>query len=174
MVRKPGSMYRNVRQRSFTRKKYMGGVPGSQVIHYDMGDKSNDSFPIKISLLVEEKCQIRHVALEAARITANRHLSADAGKMGFYMKLRVYPHEVLRENKQATGAGADRVSQGMRLAFGKAIGTAARVRRGQQIMSVYTNPANFKLAKKSLVSAGYKLPTPISLVVEKGQELVLT
>jgi len=41
-------------------------------------------------------------------------------------------------------------------------------------MSVYINPANFKLAKKSLVSAGYKLPTPISLVVEKGQELVLT
>jgi len=25
-----------------------------------------------------------------------------------------------------------------------------------------------------LVSAGYKLPTPISLVVEKGQELVLS
>ena len=107
MVRKPGSMYRNVRQRSFTRRKYMGGVPGSQVIHYDMGDKSNTTFPIKVSLVVEEKCQIRHVALESARVTANRHLSADAGKMGFYMKLRVYPHEVLRENKQATGAGAD-------------------------------------------------------------------
>lgn len=51
-------MYRNVRQRSFTRRKYMGGVPGSQVIHYDMGDKANTSFPVKISLIVEEKCQI--------------------------------------------------------------------------------------------------------------------
>ena len=82
---------------------------------------------LKVSLIVEERCQIRHVALEAARITANRHLSTDAGKMGFYMKLRVYPHEVLRENKQATGAGADRVSSGMRRAFGKNVGTAARV-----------------------------------------------
>ena len=99
MVRKPGSMYRNVRQRSFTRRKYMGGVPGSQVIHYDMGDKANsDAFPIRISLLAEEKCQIRHTALEAARITANRHLTSDVGKTGFYMKLRVYPHEVLMEN----------------------------------------------------------------------------
>ena len=104
----------------------MGGVPGSQVIHYDMGDKANNSFPIKVSLLAGEKCQIRHTALEAARITANRHLTADTGKMGFYMKLRVYPHEVLRENKQATGAGADRVSSGMRGAFGKNVGTAAR------------------------------------------------
>jgi large subunit ribosomal protein L10e len=127
-----------------------------------------------LTLVAKEECQIRHSALESARIAANRMLLDVAGVTNYHLKIRVYPHEVLRENKQATGAGADRVSQGMRLAFGKAIGTAARVRRGQEIMSVYTNPANFKNAKRSLVSAGYKLPTPISLVVEKGQELVLS
>jgi hypothetical protein len=42
----------------------------------------------------------QHTALEAARITANRHLVADAGKMGFYMKLRVYPHELLRKTSR--------------------------------------------------------------------------
>lgn len=172
MVRKPGSMYRNVRQRSFTRRKYMGGVPGSQVIHYDMGDKANNSFPIKVSLVVEEKCQIRHVALEAARITANRHLNADAGKMGFYMKLRVYPHEVLRENKQATGAGADRVSSGMRRAFGKNVGTAARVNPLQKIFTVAVEKQNFEAAKKALWHAGQKLPTPCRIVVDQGAELV--
>jgi large subunit ribosomal protein L10e len=133
-----------------------------------------DEFPIQLTLVAKEECQIRHSALESARIAANRLLLDAAGITNYHLKIRVYPHEVLRENKQATGAGADRVSQGMRLAFGKAIGTAARVRRGQEIMSVYTNPANFKNAKRSLVSAGYKLPTPISLVVEKGQELVLS
>jgi len=151
----------------------MGGVPGSKIVTYDMGNLK-DEFPIQLTLVAKEECQIRHSALESARIAANRLLLDTAGISNYHLKIRVYPHEVLRENKQATGAGADRVSQGMRLAFGKAIGTAARVRRGQQIMSVYTNPANFKLAKKSLVSAGYKLPTPISLVVEKGQELVLS
>ena len=172
MVRKPGSMYRNVRQRSFTRRKYMGGVPGSQVIHYDMGDKANTSFPIKLSLLAEEKCQIRHTALEAARITANRHLIADAGKMGFYMKLRVYPHEVLRENKQATGAGADRVSSGMRRAFGKNVGTAARVEPMQKIFTVAVEKQNFQAAKKALWHAGQKLPTPCRIVIDEGAELV--
>ncbi len=172
MVRKPGSMYRNVRQRSFTRRKYMGGVPGSQVIHYDMGDKANTTFPVKISLVAEEKCQIRHTALEAARITANRHLVADTGKMGFYMKLRVYPHEVLRENKQATGAGADRVSSGMRRAFGKNVGTAARVDSMQKIFTVAVEKQNFQAAKKALWHAGQKLPTPVRIVVDQGAELV--
>ncbi|MCQ1534746.1 50S ribosomal protein L16 [Methanosarcina sp. KYL-1] len=173
MVRKPASMYRNVKQRSFTRRKYMGGVPGSQVIHYDMGDKSNTTFPVKISLLAEERCQIRHTALEAARITANRHLIADTGRQGYYMKLRVYPHEVLRENKQATGAGADRVSSGMRGAFGKNVGTAARVDSMQKIFTVAVPKENFAAAKKALWHAGQKLPTPCRIVIDEGAELVL-
>jgi len=173
MARKPGRMYKKITQRSYTRREYMGGVPGSKLVTFDMGNLK-DEFPIQLTLVAKEECQIRHSALESARIAANRLLIDAAGITNYHLKIRVYPHEVLRENKQATGAGADRVSQGMRLAFGKAIGTAARVRRGQEIMSVYTNPANFKNAKRSLVSAGYKLPTPISLVVEKGQELVLS
>lgn len=172
MVRKPGSMYRNVGQRSFTRKKYMGGVPGSQVIHYDMGNKSNPNFPVKISLLAEEKCQIRHVSLEAARITANRHLTNSAGREDYYLKLRVYPHEVLRENKQATGAGADRVSSGMRGAYGKNVGTAARVSSMQKIFTVFVEKENFEAAKKALWHAGQKLPTPCRIIIEKGAELV--
>lgn len=173
MARKPGRMYKKITQRSYTRREYMGGVPGSKLVTFDMGNLK-DEFPIQLTLVAKEECQIRHSALESARIAANRLLLDAAGITNYHLKIRVYPHEVLRENKQATGAGADRVSQGMRLAFGKAIGTAARVRRGQEIMSVYTNAANFKNAKRSLVSAGYKLPTPISLVVEKGQELVLS
>jgi len=173
MARKPARMYRNITQRSYTRREYMGGVPGSKIVTYDMGNLKDD-FPVQLSLVAKEACQIRHSALESARIAANRLLLDNLGQTNYHLKIRVFPHQVLRENKQATGAGADRVSQGMRLAFGKAIGTAARVRAGQKIMTVYINPANFKQAKNSLVSAGYKLPTPISLEIEKGQELVLT
>lgn len=173
MARKPARMYRKITQRSYTRRKYMGGVPGSKIVTYDMGNLTED-FPVQLTLISKEECNIRHSALESARIAANRILLENVGQPNYHLKIRVYPHEVLRENKQATGAGADRVSQGMRQAFGKAIGTAARVKQGQEIMSVFINPTNFKLAKKSLVSAGYKLPSPISLIVEKGQELVLT
>lgn len=173
MARKPARMYRKITQRSYTRREYMGGVPGSKIVTYDMGNLTED-FPIQLTLVSKEACNIRHSALESARIAANRILLESLGQPNYHLKIRVFPHEVLRENKQATGAGADRVSQGMRQAFGKAIGTAARVRQGQEIMSVFISPTNFKTAKRSLVSAGYKLPTPISLIVEKGQELVLT
>lgn len=171
MVRKPASMYRNVTQRSFTRRKYMGGVPGSQVIHYDMGNKTAE-FPVKITLIAKERCQLTHKSLEAARITANRTMMNTAGRTGYHIKLRVYPHEVLRENKQATGAGADRVSSGMRAAFGKNVGTAARVKAGQKIFTISVNKENFASAKDALRKAGQKLPTPIRINVDQGMELV--
>ncbi|AKB85960.1 50S ribosomal protein L16 [Methanococcoides methylutens] len=171
MVRKPASMYRNVKSRSNTRRKYMGGVPGSHVIHYDMGNKTAE-FPIKITLIADEKCQIQHKALEAARITANRAMTSAAGRAGYHIKLRVYPHEVLRENKQATGAGADRVSSGMRAAWGKNVGTAARVSAGQKIFTISMNKEHFPMAKDALRKAGQKLPTPVRLVVDQGMELV--
>jgi large subunit ribosomal protein L10e len=84
-----------------------------------MGNLTED-FPIQLTLVVKEPCQIRHTALEAARVSANRFLMKTAGRTNFHLKLRTYPHHVIRENKQATGAGADRVSSGMRMAFGKA------------------------------------------------------
>jgi len=173
MARKPARMYRNIVQRSYTRKEYMGGVPGSKIVTYDMGNLKDD-FPVEMSIVAKEACQIRHSALEAARIAANRILLEVVGIQNYHLKIRVFPHEVLRENKQATGAGADRVSQGMRQAFGKAVGTAARVRAGQKLMTVYINPASFQQAKKSLLSAGHKLPTHVSLIVDRGQELILT
>jgi large subunit ribosomal protein L10e len=163
-------MYRRL-ERPYTRREYMGGVPGSKVVHYDMGNL-NTEFPVTLTLVAKEPCQIRHTALEAARVTANRYLMTYVGRLNFHMKLRVYPHQVLRENKQATGAGADRVSSGMRHAFGKAVGTAARVDAEQKIFSVSTAPTSVPQAKMALRRAGHKLPTPIYIVVEKGAELI--
>lgn len=170
MARKPASMYRRL-ERPYTRRKYMGGVPGSKVVHYDMGNL-NTEFPVTLTLVVKEPCQIRHTALEAGRITANRYLMTYVGRLNFHLKLRVYPHQVLRENKQATGAGADRVSSGMRHAFGKAVGTAARVDADQKVFSVSIAPSNVSHAKLALRRAGQKLPTPVYIVVDKGAELI--
>jgi len=79
---------------------------------------------------------------------------------------------VLRENKLATGAGADRVSSGMRGAFGKNVGTAARVHAGQVVLTIRVPVANFNSAKEALWKASLKLPTPCFIEVEKGAELV--
>jgi large subunit ribosomal protein L10e len=78
-----------------------------------------------------------------------------------------FPHHVLRENKQATGAGADRVSEGMRLAFGKAVGTAARVDPNQKIMTVFSTPQYLEKVKDALNHGGHKLPTPSHLKISE-------
>jgi large subunit ribosomal protein L10e len=170
MTRKPASMYRRT-ERPYTRRRYMGGVPGSKVVHYDMGNLQEE-FKLKLSLVVKEPCQIRHTALEAARVAANRYLLKQIGRADFHLKLRVYPHHVIRENKQATGAGADRVSSGMRRAFGKAVGTAAQVEAGQKLFTLGITPGFLNDAKIALTRAGHKLPTPIQITIDSGSELI--
>ena len=151
----------------------MKGIPGIRVISFDLGDPSAD-FQIVMSLVSEEKGQIRHNALEAARIAANRVLEGEAGRGNYHLKLRVYPHQVLRENPMAVGAGADRISDGMRLAFGKPIGTAARVFAGQKLMTVRVNKEHVAEAKEALRRAGLKLPLVCRRVIEKGEKLMVS
>ena len=165
MTRKPGSMYREIRGQAYTRKKYMGGVPNIRISQFDIGDPRT-SFPVKIHLVAEEQCQIRHIALEAARISANRYIAKKAGN-AYHLKLRLYPHNVLRENKIATGAGADRISEGMRAAFGAPVGTAARVHPGMKIFTISTTEDHVDDAKEALRKGGIKLPTPWRLVIER-------
>jgi len=160
-----------VRGQAFTRKEYTGGIPAPRIQNFVMGNKRT-SFPLTFHLVVKESCQIRHTALEAARIAANRHMIKKAGSLGFHLKIRIHPTIVLRENKQATGAGADRVSMGMRKSFGKAVGTAARVQSGQPLITIRTNRSHFVTAKGALRRAGMKLPTPCSIKIEEGESLV--
>ncbi|MFQ5838262.1 MAG: 50S ribosomal protein L16 [Thermoplasmata archaeon] len=164
MVRKPAKMYREVKGQPYTRREYMGGVPNPRITQFEMGNPNGD-FPVTVSLLAREACQIRHNALEAARIAANRYISKRAGQQ-YHLKIKTYPHIVLRENKVAVGAGADRISDGMRGAFGTPVGTAARVKEGQPIMYIRTTVPNLEQAKKALTKAKYKLPTPCRILVE--------
>jgi len=168
MPRKPGSMYREIKGQAYARREYMGGVPASRITQFEHG--VHGAYPVRMTLRVREACQIRHIALEAARISANRFLLRKAGTSGYHLKILVFPHNVLRENKIATGAGADRISDGMRHAFGKAVGTAARVQSDQAIMTVETNGPSFAVAKEALHRAGVKLPSPCYIEVERGQE----
>ena len=174
MARKPASMYRKKNKVAYTRRDYVTGVPGSRIVRHIMGDvhKSHEDYPVKICLKVEEACQLRHTSLEAARLTSNRHLAAELGEGNYTFLLNKFPHQILRENKVATGAGADRVSDGMRLSFGKPVGTAARVNKGDIVFTVYCDVDQVNVTKEALRRAYNKLSPPCRIVVERGQELI--
>jgi large subunit ribosomal protein L10e len=165
MAKNPGRMYRKIMQHAYTRREYMGGVPGNRIIQFESGVATGD-FPIRLTLIAEERGQIRHTALEAMRQTAVRALDAGVGRENYHLQVRVYPHHVLRQNKQASGAGADRVSMGMRLAFGKAIGTAARVEAGQPILQVRVTTKGVAAAKEAFRKAYNKVATPCHIDIE--------
>jgi large subunit ribosomal protein L10e len=162
-------MYRYVRGQPSTRKEYMGGVPNPRITQFVLGNKT-DEFSKKLTLHAIERCNIRHNALESARITLNRAMEKKVGTQNYRARILVYPHVVLRENKQATGAGADRVSQGMRAAYGKNVGTAAEVSANQAIISVETEEEFIMQAKSALRKAGMKIPSPCKVVINKTKK----
>ncbi|MDR1721942.1 MAG: 50S ribosomal protein L16 [Methanobrevibacter sp.] len=157
--------------RAYTRREYIRKIPGSRIVQYDMGNLSQ-KFPVAVSLAVKSPTSIRHNALEAARVASNRFMQRKSGRMGYHLKIRVYPHQIVRENPMATGAGADRVQDGMRKAYGKSVSIEAVVSKNQRVLSIYTNPKNFEDAKEALRRAGMKLPVSCKIVVDEGAELV--
>ena len=167
MSRKPSSMYRYVRGQPSTRKEYMGGIPASRITQFVLGNKTED-FPMEVSLHSLEKCNVRHNALESARITVNRAMEKKVGSANYRLSVRVYPHVVLRENKQATGAGADRVSQGMRASYGKIVSIAAEVKPNQKIITIETTEQFVEDAKNALRKAGMKIPSPCKVIIGKA------
>ena len=173
MARKPAKMYRQIKGQSFTRREYSGGVPNNRILRYHMGNRKKSEaggFEVVLKLYADNACQIRDSALEAARQVANSTVRDSATAQGYALRMHTYPHQILRENKQATGAGADRVSQGMRLSYGKNVGTAARVQKNQTLISIKTEREHYLAAREALRKARCKFPTPCTIKVVEGAE----
>jgi large subunit ribosomal protein L10e len=132
-----------------------------------MGD-TKASYEYKVSLVAQAPIQIRHNALEAARVAANKVLFDKLGETGYVVRLRPYPHVVLRENRMIATAGADRLQEGMRRAFGKPTGRAARIRAGQPILDLYVNQSQVDLAKEALRVSSSKLAATCKVTVERA------
>jgi len=157
--------YRKVKGQAYTRKKFIRGSPPPIITKFTMGD-SKSSFEYQAFLVAQKEVQIRHNALEAARVATNRVLSEKLGE-SFLLRILPYPHAVLRENKMIFGAHADRLQDGMRRSFGKPIGTAARVKSNQPVFVVNVNENGLEAAKEALKRGGAKLPMPCRIFIEK-------
>lgn len=157
--------YREVKGAPYTRNKYMRGPPQSKIVKFTMGEPSSNHSH-QLSLIAKRRVQIQHNALEAARIAANRYLQEKLGP-NFYLRILLFPHVVLRENKMLFVHHADRFQDGMRKAFGKPIGRAARVEPGQPVIIAYVDENGVQVAKEALKRGGAKLPTPCRIVIEE-------
>ncbi|MBI4452795.1 50S ribosomal protein L16 [Candidatus Woesearchaeota archaeon] len=152
------------RTSKFKSKSYIRMTPHPKVVRFNTGDASKE-FDCTLNLLSKADLNIRDNALESARQTSNKLLESYLGLNGFHLKVSVYPYHVLREHSLAAGAGADRFSSGMAHPFGKPIGVAARVHKGQTIFQIRVDKQNLGVAKQALERASKKLPCSCTIQV---------
>ncbi|MFH1510273.1 MAG: 50S ribosomal protein L16, partial [Candidatus Woesearchaeota archaeon] len=121
-----------------------------------------------IHLVSKQSIQIRHNAIESARQSSNKVLEKHVGKSNYHMKIRMFPHHILRENPLASGAGADRMSTGMQLSYGKPIGTAAQVKQGQELVTLKLDKQHLDYAKQAMKRFCYKFPGQYNIKIEQA------
>jgi len=167
-----GKNYRRVAGRPYSRKEYIHGAPPPKISKFTMGDPGV-SYAYTASLIALANAQIRHNALEAARVAANKVLQDKLGEKGYYLKVNVYPHQVLREHKMMMGPHADRLSKGMKRAFGAPVATAARVENGQEIITIKVNEDAKDLVKEALRRGASKIPIPCRFELQRVSEVSL-
>jgi large subunit ribosomal protein L10e len=163
---RPGRCYNKLDTMPYTRKEYIPGFPPPKITKYDYGNPKCE-FPVKLTLYAYEDGLIRHNALDAARVIATKTMESKVGVSNYHLKIIKYPFHVIRENKMLAMAGADRLQEGMRLSFGRPIGTAAIVDKYDKIMYIRCDKASLDVAKEALRKAASKLPLKTRIVIEE-------
>jgi large subunit ribosomal protein L10e len=172
------SAYSKKKARPYTRKSakrrraYIKTVPASKIVKFNMGnqrDYNEGKHPFVLKLIATDGVQMRDNSLEACRLLLFKIL--EKGIPGDYsLTIKVYPHHILRENKTAAGAGADRLSSGMKHSFGVTVGRAAIVPAGKELFMVScANERAVKIAREALNKAKPKVPCKTKIVFEKAE-----
>ena len=161
--------YRYCKNKPYPKSRFCRGVPDPKIRIYDLGRKKAkvDEFPLCVHLVSKEYEQVSSEALEAARICANKYLVKTCGKDAFHLRMRLHPFHVLRINKMLSCAGADRLQTGMRGAYGKPLGTVARVNIDQIMISVRAKEAHKENVIEALRRAKFKFPGRQKIAVSK-------
>jgi large subunit ribosomal protein L10e len=171
MALRKASSYSKKKVRPYTRKSakrkkaFIKTIPQNKIVKFHMGKKGKHKFIVK--LVTNEKIQIRDNALESCRMTINKTMDKEVP--GLYLfTVKVFPHHILRENKIAAGAGADRLSSGMRHSFGVTTGRAAIVNKGKEVFTIScANEKAVKAARAALTKVKPKIPCKSKIILEK-------
>lgn len=159
------------------RQSFVKGAPHPKVRQYDMGvDKQYD---LQVTMVSEEPIRLRDNAIEAARQIANKYLEKFLAS-NYFMKIIPYPHIIIREHTLLGVAGADRISKGMKLAFGHPRGTAAQIYAGDKVFIARCFEKDLGVVKTALTRAQRKMsgryhfvigPAPIVTYVREMKKI---
>jgi len=174
-LRKAGA-YSKKYARPYTRisknrsKSYIKQVPHNKIVKYNMGNVqgfNEGRFKHVVRFIAQETAQVRDNSLESCRLVLNKRLEKEAPK-SFYFVVKVFPHHILRNNKTAAGAGADRLSSGMKHSFGVIEGRAAKVGKGKELFVIHCDSEKTaNVARSALEAIKPKVPCKAKISYEK-------
>jgi len=148
-------------------KSFIKTVPHQKIVKFTMGNhQSYDKNKLlhQLTVISDEKVQIRHNALEACRQFINKKLEKKFADQ-YLFKVIPFPHHIQRENKMLTGAGADRMQTGMQLSYGKSMGKAAILKKGSKIFFIsLPTEKSVVFARKTIKQVKSKLPCKIKIL----------
>jgi large subunit ribosomal protein L10e len=149
-------------------KGYIKAIPPKKLAKFVMGDNAGQisgKYPYTLSLIMLEPIQLRDNAIESGRQHALRNLDEKL-KGNFYFTVPAYPHQILREHKMLTGAGADRMQTGMAHSFGKPGGVAARIKANGRVFCISCVKEAVPIVRGILEEVRPKLPGKKSIITE--------
>ncbi len=167
---RPARTVREVKAQPWTRisrkkprKSYVKGAPNSKVRQFNMG--SDRYYDLQIELVLEGPIQLRDNAIEAARQAINKHLEKNL-QTNYFLQVLKFPHLVIREHAALGVAGADRISKGMKLSFGRPKGRMARIATGEGVFRARVDKSALGVAKVAFKRGQLKLSGHYALIVQ--------
>jgi large subunit ribosomal protein L10e len=153
-------------------KNYVKTVPQQKIVKFNMGNVrafNKGEFKHAIRIITKEAVQIRDLALEAVRQRLQGNLQRKILLPNYYLAVRAYPHQILRDNKTFSGGTkGERIQTGMKHSFGSTAGRSAPVKKGKAVYEVFfLNKKDLKFIRDLCKSATPKLPCKCKVVYEE-------
>lgn len=159
---RPAKTCRHVKGQPWTRvsqkkprKSFVKGVPHARVRQFNMG--TDKRYELEAKLVAAEPIQVRDNALESARQAANKFLEKKL-VANFFLQVTRYPHLVLREHSVLGVAGSDRISKGMKRAFGRPKGRMACLHANEAVFVSRIMKKDLAVLREAFERAKKKLP----------------
>ncbi len=144
----------------------MRSYPPSKISKFTHGNQRG-RFDYELRIVATASFQVKSNALEAARTSVLAQIRKSIPEEFYFFQIVPYPHHVLRKHALAGVHKAERLQKGMRLAFGKPDGRAARVMLGDTLLILRVAEPYLEIAKGAVKIGKLKLPHMTKIIIER-------
>lgn len=145
--------------------------------HFTSGNSKLLVQPKRLAIYSRSTVQVPEKVYETFRLSVLKKIEnvcVEGLKTDYCIAFNKYPHQLLRFHAIASGARADRISEGMSNSFGSNFMKAAKIKSGDLFFTIYLSDKfviNYKKLSIEIKKACAKLPFNFYIIEEKTPAL---